>query len=392
MVATITIGAGALLLSIAGAGMAQSSGCGRSPPQRVGRSTTVNTDFRGISRKYIIRVPPGYSQDEATPIVFSFHGWGSSAAFNEGYMGFNQVADSFGHIMVYVEGMSDYGRGVNNGWQSFNAVGSTTTLSGAPECTARTTGYCYQSCDSRRQGCGKCDWTSCADDGQYVNDILDSLEASYCLDKTRYYATGYSNGGMMAFEIGMAVLERFAALVPGGGQPFVGHNDPPPTRQGGAISVMDLHGTSDRTCPGNSTTSSDGWNYEPIDNVLKVWAAANGCSNTGALKKYDTAEDGKTQLWCVSFGDCPSGVDIVRCSYNLGHHWLGYNSNGGTGARLAFEFFRSHRKVTVAEAGLDTPEVQQTVDRVLKELYPFGQNVSKANSDAIIAKAVERRE
>ena len=50
---------------------------------------------RGISRKYIIRVPPGYSQDEAAPIVFSFHGWGSSAAFNEGYMGFNQVADSY---------------------------------------------------------------------------------------------------------------------------------------------------------------------------------------------------------------------------------------------------------------------------------------------------------
>jgi len=93
---------------------------------------------------------------------------------------------------------------------------------------------------------------------------------------------------MMAFEIGMAVLERFAALVPGGGPPFVGHNDAPPTGTGGAISVMDLHGTSDRTCPGNSITSSDGWNYEPVDNVLKVWAAANGCSNTGTLKKYAT--------------------------------------------------------------------------------------------------------
>jgi len=108
---------------------------------------------------------------------------------------------------------------------------------------------------------------------------------------------------------------------------------------------MDLHGTRDTTCPGNSTTSSDGWNYEPVDNVLKVWATAMGCSSTSTIKKYGTPEDGQSQLYCVSFGSCPSGIDIVRCSYNLAHHWLGYNSNGGAGARLAWHFMSTHPKV-----------------------------------------------
>lgn len=48
------------------------------------------------------------------------------------------VSDSHNFIIVYPEGMSDYNRETNNGWQSFNAMGSTTTLGN--ECTSRTTG------------------------------------------------------------------------------------------------------------------------------------------------------------------------------------------------------------------------------------------------------------
>lgn len=127
----------------------------------------------------------------------------------------------------------------------------------------------------------------------------------------------------------------------------------------GAVSVMDLHGTTDRTCPANTTTSSDGWNYEPVDKVMKVWAEAHGCSSPSSFVKYNTAEDGDKKLWCVSFGKCASGVDIIRCSYNLGHHWLGYSKDGGAGARLAWSFFENHPKITATElaatqVGVDT--------------------------------------
>lgn len=52
---------------------------------------------------------------------------------------------------------------------------------------------------------------------------------------------------------------------------------------------MDLHGSRDRTCPANSTTSSDGWNYTPVDEVMKVWAQANGCTGTSTLTRYEAA-------------------------------------------------------------------------------------------------------
>lgn len=194
-----------------------------------------------------------------------------------------QATDPAGMITVYPEGASDYNtKGTNDGWQSWNAVGSTTTL--GDECTKSTTGYCYTSCSNRREGCGKCDWTTCRDDGEFVGAVMDAIEAVYCVDLDRVFGTGYSNGGMMAYELGMALTTRFAALVPGGGTPFIGHNNPPPIT-GNHISVMDLHGTRDRTCPGNDTTSSDGWKYQPVDDVLKVWAAANGCSSTSTITR-----------------------------------------------------------------------------------------------------------
>lgn len=316
----------------------------------------------GASRKYRIYVPPNYNRNNEVPVVFSYHGWGSSASFNENYMGLTNVARDNTFIAVYPEGMSDYQRQSNSGWQSFNAGGSTTTL--GEECTPQTDGYCYMSCNQRPQGCGRCDWTSCYNDVQFTEEILDALEANYCVDTARVYATGYSNGGIMAYEAGRRLANRFAAIVPGGGTPFVGHNEAPPVSRDGAVSVMDLHGTRDRTCPANDTTSSDGWNYEPVDNVIKVWATAHGCTGTAKIVHFATPEDGQTQLWCASIGSCPEGVDMVRCSYNAGHDWLGPRQNGGPGARVAWHFMQNHPKVTAKQLALNATATDAAVAEV----------------------------
>jgi carbohydrate-binding DOMON domain-containing protein len=78
---------------------------------------------------------------------------------------------------------------------------------------------------------------------------------------------------MHRYEAGLRVGHRFAAIAPGGGTPFVGHNNAPPVSRNGAVSVIDLHGTNDRTCPANTTTSSDGWNYTPV-------SLSHGCTHT----------------------------------------------------------------------------------------------------------------
>eukprot|EP00039_Didymoeca_costata_P025105 m.12355 g.12355 ORF g.12355 m.12355 type:complete len:359 (+) comp4638_c0_seq1:402-1478(+) len=323
-----------------------SRGCGRAPPATPNLGTTSNIaiTFDDMPRSYRLHVPATYKATTPSAVIFSFHGWGSSSSFHEQYMGFTKISDDNGVLMVYPEGRSDYQIEENAGWQSWNTVGSTTTL--GEECTPSTTGFCYLSCKKRSQGCGRCDWTTCARDTVFTESILNSLEALYCVDKTRIYATGFSNGGIMAYHVGRELNSRFAAVVPGGGTPFVGHNNPPNETKG-LISVLDLHGDADNICPANSTTSTDGWNYIPVDDVLKVWGTATGCVSMSTLRHFLTSEDGNKELYCVKLGDCPQGIDIVRCSYKGGHDWPGYSENGGLGARLAWNFMKAHPKVDV---------------------------------------------
>lgn len=97
----------------------------------------------------------------------------------------------------------------------------------------------------------------------------------------------------------------------------MGHNNAPAVSRNGAVSVMDLHGTRDTTCPANTTTSADGWNYEPVDNVMKVWASAHGCSGSSTITKYDTAYDGQCIVFCKN--GCATFLELTCMKHNRGH-------------------------------------------------------------------------
>ena len=46
----------------------------------------------------------------------------------------------------------------------------------------------------------------------FVTTLLDTLEADLCLDTSRVYATGLSNGAMMTSLVGCVMADRFAAV------------------------------------------------------------------------------------------------------------------------------------------------------------------------------------
>eukprot|EP01048_Picozoa_sp_COSAG05_P030373 COSAG05_NODE_10508_length_561_cov_25.748918_2_plen_95_part_01 len=90
-----------------------------------------------------------------------------------------------------------------------------------------------------------------------MSQLLDELQAEFCIDPNRVYATGFSNGGTFTYAVGSALANRFRAIVPCSGTPMRGYATAP-TAAG--QSVMDIHGNIDNTCPANSTkASADGW-------------------------------------------------------------------------------------------------------------------------------------
>ena len=137
------------------------------------------------------------------------------------------------------------------------------------------------------------------------------------------------------------------------GSILIGFNDILPKHP---ISLLDFRGTDDTEMPANisnsynglvgpynSTWSADGFWYDPIDNITRVWASgANQCD--GEWMHYPTIYDGIKDFYCVApHGKCAHGVDVVRCSGIWDHTWPLYQEPEAY-PNLVYQFMTTHPK------------------------------------------------
>lgn len=265
-------------------------------------------------------------------------GWGMTAKSEESGCGITSYADSKNFISVTVQGDGD---NTHSGgpWYSWNAAG--TTLSPGPEgntCTsaANFPSYCYTSCKSAGKcPSPQCSWTTCHDTGPtpsgtgtdlsgFIPSLYDTLESQLCLDVTREYNSGESNGGIMCYQNGVVMHSRLAAIAPQFGSFQKGFRMAPST----GVPLLTFHGSKDTTVPANVSLSGDGYYYTTTKNIIADWKTSNGCS--GGMTVYKDTYSGTDKLWCEGFQSCSSG-DVIRCSWNGGHNWFGNKAslNGG---------------------------------------------------------------
>mmetsp|Transcript_43713 Transcript_43713/g.107571 ORF Transcript_43713/g.107571 Transcript_43713/m.107571 type:complete len:543 (+) Transcript_43713:69-1697(+) len=331
----------------------RSSGCGKASPYPPGQSTVATGTYAGVERIWRVYVPKSYDSNTPLPVIFDHPGWGDSAKSETAGAGLELHADERGYIAVTPQGMDD-NTSPWGPWYSWNTVGSTQSPGPAgPTCTQNFPEYCYTSCQKCTDS-PQCDWTTCdeditptgtgtADVGGFLPGLWDTLEQQLCVDATREYATGCSNGGMMAYQSAVDMPERLAAIAPVCGSFHAGFAMAPKI----GVPLMDIHGTSDTTVPANVSLSGDGYYYTPTEEIFfgnkysPGWAQANQCSGGGRV--YPTSYDGQKQLWCLAEGDCAKG-DLVRCSWKGGHNWYGNKAelNGG----LTSEFLLKWTKPT----------------------------------------------
>ena len=61
---------------------------------------------------------------------------------------------------------------------------------------------------------------SVKDDIAFIGALLDAVEQSVCVDASRVYATGVSNGGGMVARLACELSDRLAAIAPVAGGPY----------------------------------------------------------------------------------------------------------------------------------------------------------------------------
>ena len=275
------------------------------------QSITINSG--GIDRDFFLYVPDIYDESTPAPLVFCFHGYGSSAIANLSYTGFRPVADTAGFILITPQG--------------------TTDAFGTPHWNV---------------GWG----TSSVDDVSFVEDMIDYVNDNYNLNNDRIYSTGMSNGGFMSYLLACQLSDKIAAIasVTGSMSPSTFGaclpNHPTP--------VLQIHGTNDPTIPYEGNFVAEG-----IDNVLSYWANYNGCNtNPSQTPMPDiNAGDGSTvDHFVYSGGTNGTTVELFKV-YNGEHDWPGAFGNLDISSNVEIWKFFSRYDINGTTATIDEQEV-----------------------------------
>ncbi|KAF2652333.1 carbohydrate esterase family 1 protein [Lophiostoma macrostomum CBS 122681] len=288
----------ALLLFSATSGATVSSpGCGKPLPGCVetGHSSDHAIDSKsGASpRNYRIHVPKSYQNTVPVPLMFSFHGRGDNMKFQEDLSQFTNTSYGFEGISVFPEGVPD--------------VNGTLQWQGDPDSHG-------------------------IDDILFTSELLDELLNNYCIDSSRVYANGKSNGGgftgLLACD--KTATKRIAAFAPVSGAFYLDKETqelPPctPTSTRDVIPILEFHGFKDKTITynGGPNKRHDG-NSTNIPKWVDGWANRNGF-NVAANETTHLCS-GPRLVTRYSWGD-----SVIHYNYtNLYHDWPSTFPNGDT--------------------------------------------------------------
>lgn len=273
-----------------------------SPLPRPAGSARESIESGGLTRSYVVHIPPRYDGAVAAPLLLLLHGYAGTAQFMEQYTGIDASADQRGYVALIPDG-----QGSPQFWNEAQAAGA-------------------------------------ADDVAFTRDLLAKVEGEVCVDPARVFVEGYSNGGGMAQVLACQIPDTFAAI----GLVASTYGDCMPK-----LPVVAFHGTADPLLPfdGSATpVGGVGGTTPPVRMFLSEWAARLGCDRLPAISQPAAGVELST------FKNCPGGDGqaLLYAVLGGGHTWPGAThpidmlqgrttqAISATGAM--WDFFASHPK------------------------------------------------
>ncbi|MFN8040792.1 MAG: hypothetical protein U0Q07_16370 [Acidimicrobiales bacterium] len=305
-----------------------SVGCGGAATTVSAGEQEVHLSPAGEDRWYLRHVPPAHDGTTPLPLVVDIHGYAEGARLHTAISGMGPYGDAHGFITV-----TPNGQGSPVHWNA---------NLGSP-------------------------------DVALIGSILDQVEQDLCVDRSRVYVTGFSNGAFMTSAVACELGDRVAAAAP-----VAGMRDVPGCAFSRPVPAVTFHGTADhfveyqggmgvgaatlpapdgsgRTLgelgPGSTANESiiPGSMDQKIPDITATWATRNGCATTTT----ETAVAADVTL--VRFA-CPAGheVELYRVT-DGGHAWpgsagsvaieavTGHTTMGVDATARIWDFFAAHR-------------------------------------------------
>ncbi len=255
--------------------------CATEPPSG---DVTVTLQSGGITRQALLHVPPVARRGHHLPLVVALHGAGGTGRKMEVYSGLNAVSDRQGFAVVY------------------------------PSAVPPRPFWNYTEDPDK------------PDDVLFTADLLATLRQQICVDTTRVYATGISNGGSMAARLACRMSDTFAAVAPVAGS----YARQLPCEPDRPVSLLEVHGTADASVP-----------YSVVRPYVRAGAARDGCSRTPSQRVLAS----RTRRY--DWTGCAGGARVAHIRvWNGAHQWPGgFPSIRSTFAaqQIVWSFFRGLR-------------------------------------------------
>ncbi len=243
--------------------------CAPALPHTTG-TTTEKLASGGVDRKYLLYIPPEYDGIGRVPLVLALHGFIQPAESLAAVSELEAAADSAGYVIAFPEGTGSPLR-----WNA------------------------YESPDG-------------ADDVAFLGALLDELADALCIDGTRVYTAGYSNGGGMSLLLACKLEDRLAAIA------VVAATFVPCQAN---VPMVAFHGNNDPIVPyeGGGAPTNPAIAFPPVRRGASEWAAAAGCDTLPIISRPNPEIELSTFRRCLG-GD---GDVLLYTVIDGGHTWPG---------------------------------------------------------------------
>lgn len=259
---------------------------------------TVKVD--GITRIYLLHIPPDLPSNQPVAVVFALHGFDNEHYFEvsdlQNMTGFGEISDQKGFILIYPSGNA----GVWN-------VG----------------GNC----------CGSSSENN-VDEATFMRQILTDVGTIATVDAKKVYATGFSMGGMLAYRLACEMSDTFAAIAPVAAGMLYDTCQP-----ADPVSILQVNGKADYAVPYNGGLGgfmTGEYTFPSVEDTAAKWANLDSCSMTPTTEQQGVALH-------TAYSSCNAGTSVELYTIDvMGNNWP--SKYVFPVSQRIWEFFLAHPK------------------------------------------------
>lgn len=251
--------------------------------------TTFSIQHGSATRYYRLHVPKSYSPTKPTALVVALHGGGGDMDIQADGDAYRLIAksESAGFIVVFPNGFSQFKSGKIATWN-------------AGAC-------CAHARDAK------------VDDVGFLRQVIQNLKGQLNIDSEKVFATGMSNGAMMAYRLACEMPDTIKAIAAVAGTDNT--LSCAPTK---GLPILHIHAKNDDSvlfgggAGKGSVEKAFVTDYKSVDATIEKWRAINQCgkSTRRILEKKGA--------YCELTSDCKNGAVVQLCVTETGgHSWPG---------------------------------------------------------------------